>query len=62
MKWLNVITNSMDMFEQFLGDNEGRGILACFSPWRGKESDMTKKLNNKRVELLSWLLIGPKRR
>jgi len=62
MRWLNVITDSMDMFEQILGDNEGQGILACCSPWGGKESDMTKRLSNKRVELLSWLLIGLKRR
>ena len=62
MSWLNVITDSMDMFEQTLGDNEGQGILACCSPWGGKELDMTKRLNNNRVELLSWLLTGLKRR
>ena len=35
-------------FEQILGDNEGQGSLACFSPWgsRGhKESDTTERLN-----------------
>ena len=63
MSWLNVITDSMDMFEQTLGDNEGQRILACCSPWGGKELDMTKRLNNdNRVELLSWLLTGLKRR
>ena len=62
MSWLNVITDSMDVFEQTLGDNEGQGILACCSPWGGKELDMTKRLNNNRVELLSWLLTGLKRR
>ena len=33
-------------FEQALGDTEGQGSLACCSPWGGKESDMTERLNN----------------
>ena len=28
-------------FEQTLGNSEGKGNLACFSPWGHKESDMT---------------------
>ena len=28
-------------FEQTPGDSEGQGSLACFSPWGGKEMDMT---------------------
>ena len=32
---------------QTLGDGEGQGSLACCSPWRLKESDMTWRLNNK---------------
>ena len=28
-------------FEQVLGDSEGQGGLACFSPWDRKESNMT---------------------
>ena len=32
-------------FEQTLGDSEGQGSLACCSPWGGKESDMTWRLN-----------------
>ena len=28
-------------FEQAPGDSEGQGSLACFSPWGGKEMDMT---------------------
>ena len=63
MRWLNVITDSMDMFEQTMGDNGGQEILACCSPWGGKDSDVTRRLNNNnRVELLSWLLTGLKRR
>ena len=27
--------------EQTLGDGEGQGSLACYSPWDRKESDMT---------------------
>ena len=28
-------------FEQTLGDGEGQGSLACYSPWDHKELDMT---------------------
>ena len=42
MRWLNDITNSIDMslFKQALGDGEGQGIFACCSPWSHKELDM----------------------
>ena len=33
-------------FEQALGDGEGQGNLACYSPWGLKVSDMTEQLNN----------------
>ena len=34
MRWLEGITDSMGHeFEQTLGDSEGRGSLACCSPW-----------------------------
>ena len=29
-------------FEQTLGDGEGQGSLACYSPWGCKESDTTE--------------------
>ena len=32
MKWLNSITNAMDMNLSKLGDGEGQGGLACCSP------------------------------
>ena len=32
-------------FEQLLGDSEGQGSLACYSPWGHKESDTTEWLN-----------------
>ena len=33
MRWLDGITNSMDMFEQALGDGEGQESLAFCSLW-----------------------------
>ena len=33
-------------FEKTLGDSEGRGGLACCSPWGRKEPDMTEQLNS----------------
>ena len=33
-------------FEQALGDGEGRGSLACWSPRGRKESNTTEQLNN----------------
>ena len=35
-------------FEQALGDSEGRGSLACCSPWGHKEPDTTERLNSNR--------------
>ena len=32
-------------FEQTLGVSDGRGSLACCSPWGLKESDTTEQLN-----------------
>ena len=34
-------------FEEALGNGDGQGSLMCYSPWGHKESDMTKRLNNK---------------
>ena len=47
MRWLDGITDSVDMSEQTLGDSEGQGSLAFCSPWGCKESDTTERLNNK---------------
>ena len=46
MRWLDGITDSMDVIEQAPGDGEGQGSLACCSPWSHKESDTTERLNN----------------
>ena len=45
MRWLDGITDSMDMSLSKLGDGEGQGSLACCSPWGHKESDTLS--NNK---------------
>ena len=50
MKWLDGITNSMDMNLSMLQRNdEGQGSLACCSLWGLKESERTEWLNNKRL-------------
>ena len=45
MRWLDGITDSMDMSVSKLGVGDGQGGLACCSPWGRKESDMTEQLN-----------------
>ena len=37
-------------FEHILGDSEGQGSLACYSPWRCKELETTEQLNNSKEE------------
>ena len=34
--------------EQFTGDGDGQGGLACCSPWSYKEWGMIEQINNKR--------------
>ena len=42
LRWLDGITDAIDMFEQALGVGDGRGSLACCSPWGHKELDTTE--------------------
>ena len=45
MRWLDGITDSIDMSEQTPADGEGQGSLACCSVWGCKELDITEQLN-----------------
>ena len=45
MRWLDGITNSMDMSLSKNRVGDGQGGLACYSPWDYKESDRTEQLN-----------------
>ena len=42
MRWLDGITNSMDMSLSKLRVGDGQGGLACCDSWGRKESDMTE--------------------
>ena len=43
MRWVDGIIHSVDMSLSKLWDiAEGQGSLPCYSPWGGKESDMTE--------------------
>ena len=44
-------------FEQTLGDGEGRGSLACYSPGNRKESDTTERLNSNNTDTASSLSV-----
>ena len=51
IRWLDSITDTMDKFEQTLGDSEGQGSQVSCSPWGHKEADTTYQLNsNRRVQ------------
>ena len=45
MRWLDGITNSMDLSLSKPGVGDGQGGLACCSPWGRKQSDTTERLN-----------------
>ena len=45
MRWLDGITDTMDMGLGGLGVGYGQGGLACCGSWGHKESDMTERLN-----------------
>ena len=47
MRWLDDITDWMDMSLSKLQDGDGQGSLACCSLWGHIESNMTEQLNNK---------------
>ena len=45
MRWLDGITDSMDVSLSELGVGDGQGGLACCDSWGRKESDTTEQLN-----------------
>ena len=45
MRWLDGITDSMDVHLSELREFDGQGGLACCDSWGRKESDMTEQLN-----------------
>ena len=45
MRWLDGITDSMDMSLNRLGVRDRRGGLVCCGPWDCKEMGMTERLN-----------------
>ena len=45
MRWLDGVTDSMDMSLGGPGVGDGQGGLACCGSWCLKESDMTEQLN-----------------
>ena len=46
VRWLNDITNSMDMsLSKLRGVGDGQGGLACCRPWSHKKLDTIERLN-----------------
>ena len=45
MRWLDGITDSMDISLSKLGAGDGQGGLACCGSWGRKELDTTMQLN-----------------
>ena len=41
MRWLDSITDSVDMSLSYSGDGEGQGSLECCRPWGCRELDTT---------------------
>ena len=46
-------------FEPTLGDSEGQGSLACWSPWSCKKSDTTLLLKNNHLLLVIYSRLSP---
>ena len=58
MRWLDGITEAMDLSLSKLRVGDGQGGLACCSPWGRKELDMPERLNkNKYVSMCVYMYI-----
>ena len=56
MRWLDGITNLMDMGLGWLGVGDGQGGLACCDSWGRKESDMTEPLKWTELNWNKWMV------
>ena len=56
MRWLDGITDSMDVSLNELGVDDGQGGLACCDSWGCKELDTTERLNWTDHRLNNWLI------
>ena len=52
MRWLDGVTDSMDMSLSKLQVGDGQGGLECCSSWGRKESDTTERLNGLKMFFL----------
>ena len=58
MRWLDGITDSINMGLSKFWEMEGQGSLACCSPWDCKESDVTEWVNSNSRLLMMTILMG----
>ena len=58
MRWLDGITDSVDMGLGGLGVGDGQGGLACCSSWDLKESYMTERLNSMVLDAMLLILLN----
>ena len=56
MRWLNGITDTIDMFEQTPGDSAEQGSLACCSPWGLQRVRHNWRTTRNLLELYPYLM------
>ena len=50
MRWLDSVIEATKMNDPTLGGSGRQEGLVCSGPWGHEESDMTKRLNNNKLE------------